>query len=129
MLLRNQVTEQILKDGVDDDIYLERNCESLLDYNEYIRLKSFYADEPELRTIAKFKNIWITIYNEKRKNWNIIKNDVNEKPRDIAFISFTGKKMDLSDHYEAIKIKKIKDDTDPITELREKKKNLIEIIQ
>ena len=37
--------------------------------------------------------------------------------------------MDLSDHYEAIKIKKIKDDSDPITELREKKENLIKIIQ
>ena len=95
MLLRNQVAEQILKDGVAEDIYLERNCESLLDYADHIRLKSFYADEPELITIAKLKKIWIAIYNETRKNWNIIKNNVNEKPRDIAFISFTGKKMDF----------------------------------
>lgn len=63
----------------------------------------------------------IAIYNETRKNWNIIKNNVNEKPRDIAFISFTGKKMDLSDHYETIKIKKIKDNTDSIIELKKKK--------
>ena len=121
MLLRNQVAEQILKDGVDEDIYLERNCESLLDYTDHIRLKSFYADEPELITIAKLKKIWIAIYNETRKNWNIIKNNVNEKPRDIAFISFTGKKMDLSDHYEAINIKKIKDNTNSIIELKKKK--------
>lgn len=47
MLLRNQVAEQILKNGVDEEIYLERNCKSLLDYTDHIRLKSFYADEPE----------------------------------------------------------------------------------
>ena len=121
MLLRNQVAEQILKDGVAEDIYLERNCESLLDYAEHIRLKSFYADEPELITIAKLKKIWIAIYNETRKNWNIIKNNVNEKPRDIAFISFTERKMDLSDHYETINIKKIKDNIDSIIELKKKK--------
>lgn len=55
MLLRNQVAEQILKNGVDEEIYLERNCKSLLDYTDHIRLKSFYADEPELRIIAKLK--------------------------------------------------------------------------
>ena len=121
MLLRNQVAEQILKDGVAEDIYLERNCESLLDYADHIRLKSFYADEPELITIAKLKKIWIAIYNELRKNWNIIKNNANEKPRDIAFISFTERKMDLSDHYETINIKKIKDNIDSIIELKKKK--------
>ena len=36
--------------------------------------------------------------------------------------------MDLSDHYDAIKIKKIKDNTEPIIELREKK-NPIQTIQ
>ena len=56
-----------------------------------------------------------------RKNWNILKNNANEKPRDIAFISFTERKMDLSDHYETINIKKIKDNTDSIIELKKKK--------
>ena len=53
--------KRIRKDGLDEDIFLERNCNSLEEYVNKIELTSFYADEPELIAISKIKKIWIAI--------------------------------------------------------------------
>ena len=91
--LRKLTAEQILKDGIDENIYKERNCSSLNEYINKIKNTNFYADEPELLAIAKIKRIWISIYNKQFKNWNILKNSENAKPNNIAFIYFDIKKI------------------------------------
>ena len=52
---------KIKKDGLEEDYYLERNCNSLDEYVKKIELTSFYADEPVLIAISKIKKIWIAI--------------------------------------------------------------------
>ena len=101
--LRKLTADQILKDGIDENIYKERNCSSLNEYINKIKNTNFYADEPELFAIAKIKRIWISIYNKQLKNWNILKNSENVKPINIAFIYFNNKRNnDFSNHYNAL---------------------------
>ena len=59
--LRKMTAQKIKKDGLEEDYYLERNCNSLDEYVKKIELTSFYADEPELIAISKIKKIWIAI--------------------------------------------------------------------
>ena len=65
--LRQLVANDILKEGIPDDIFLERNCTSLQEYVDKMRLNSFFVDEPELISISRIKNIWIAIFDELRK--------------------------------------------------------------
>ena len=53
--LRKLTAQKIKKDGLEEDYYLERNCNSLDEYVKKIELTSFYADEPELIAISKIK--------------------------------------------------------------------------
>ena len=86
-----------------DDIFMEINFSSLQEYADKIRLNSFYADEPELISISRIKNIWIAIFDELRKTWKNIKCNNNIKPSNIVFISFKDTRSDLSSNYNAIK--------------------------
>ena len=102
--LRQLVANDILKEGILDDIFLERNCTSLQEYVDKIRLNSFFVDEPELISISRIKNIWIAIFDELRKTWRIIKSKNDIKPINIAFISYRDTNCDLTGHYNAIKL-------------------------
>ena len=113
--LRQIASNEILKSGISEDIYLERGCETLAEYAEKIRNTNLYADEPELRAISKAKNIWIAIFDSTRSTWKIIKNPNNEKPVNIAFISFKDTNEDLSSHYDAIKYYIIQDNHKTLT--------------
>ena len=70
--LRQLTANQILLDGIPEDIYKERECDSLIEYTDKIRSSNFYADEPELKSIATLKNILIAIYIDSKKSWKII---------------------------------------------------------
>ena len=65
--LRQLKANQILLDRIPEDIYKERECDSLIEYTDKIRSSNFYADEPELQAIATLKNIWIAIYIDSKK--------------------------------------------------------------
>ena len=43
--LRNLRADKIKKDGIDENIYLERGCNSLEEYLNKIRYTNFYSDE------------------------------------------------------------------------------------
>jgi len=59
-----------------------------------IRTTAFFADEPELRIIAQIKDIW-----------RFIKNHELNKPKKIAFVTYSGTNNDLVDHYNCIRTK------------------------
>ena len=103
MTLRQLTAQRILADGLEEDYYLERNCSSFEEYTNKVKTNSFYAEEPELIEISKVKKIWISIYDELRKKWKIIKDKDNSKPSGLAFIIFQDTGSDLSCHYNAIR--------------------------
>ena len=59
MLIKNSQIEQ--------DIINERNCDNIIEFSEKIKNKNFYAVHIEIYFLSKLMNIYIAIFNQKKK--------------------------------------------------------------
>ena len=88
MTLRQLTAQRIMADGLEEDYYLERNCSSLEEYANKVKIIPFIPMNLDLIAISKVKRVCISIYDEQRKKWKIIKDKENSKPSGLAFIIF-----------------------------------------